>query len=110
MREGKAERAEIAHGRPSGMYGIAMNTRRAPFDAQAVREAMILAFDFEWVNRTLFHDSYARTRSFFDNSPLAATGPPGRAERELLGGLPGGDSDGRSGERIPASEIGWSRP
>ena len=86
MREGKAERAEIAHGRPSGMYGIAMNMRRAPFDARAVRQAMILAFDFEWVNRTLFHDSYARTRSFFDNSPLAATGPPGRAERELLGG------------------------
>jgi ABC-type oligopeptide transport system substrate-binding subunit len=85
MRAGETARAEIAHGRPSGMYGIAMNTRRSPFNARAVREALILAFDFEWANRTLFHGAYIRTRSFFDNSGLAATGLAGTAERELLG-------------------------
>ena len=86
MREGGTARAEINHGRPSGMRGIAMNTRRAPFPSRAVREAMILAFDFEWVNRTLFHGAYRRTRSFLDNSDLAATGPVSQAEKDLLGG------------------------
>jgi microcin C transport system substrate-binding protein len=85
MQTGKTARGEIAHGRPSGMYGIAMNTRRAALRSRAVREALILAFDFEWANRTLFHGAYARTRSFFDNSRLAATGPVGDAERAMLG-------------------------
>ena len=85
MRDGEARRAEIVHGRPSGMYGIAMNTRRGPFNARAFREALVLAFDFEWANRTLFHGAYMRTRSFFDNSGLAATGPIGLAEHAMLG-------------------------
>jgi ABC-type oligopeptide transport system substrate-binding subunit len=84
MLDGAADRAEIPHGRPSGMRGIVMNTRRAPFKSRALRQAMILAFDFEWANRTLFHGAYHRTRSFFDNSALGALGPAGLAERELL--------------------------
>ncbi|MDE0811162.1 MAG: extracellular solute-binding protein [Alphaproteobacteria bacterium] len=85
MRSGKTERGEITHGRPSGMYGIAMNSRRTPFNDRAVREAFILAFDFEWANRTLFHGSYARTRSFFDNSVLASKGAIDASERAVLG-------------------------
>ena len=96
MRVGETRRAEIPHGRPSGMYGIAMNTRRAPFRSRAVREALILAFDFEWANRTLFHRAYARTRSFFDNSVLAALGPASTAEREILGA---------NSASIPASDL-----
>ena len=84
-RSGQVERAEIAHGRPSGMYAIAMNTRRSPLDQRPVREALIHALDFEWINRTLLHGAYTRTRSHFDNSELAATGPPGPRERALLG-------------------------
>jgi len=84
MGKGDTARAEIRHRRPSGMRGIAMNTRRAPFNSRAVREAMILAFDFEWVNETLFHGAYRRTRSFLDNSDLAATGLIGHNEKDLL--------------------------
>lgn len=85
MREGLVARAEIKHGRPSGMRGIAMNMRRPPFRNRALREAMILAFDFEWINEALYHGAYRRTRSFFDNSVLAATGPISEAETALLG-------------------------
>jgi ABC-type oligopeptide transport system substrate-binding subunit len=105
MCEGRVERAEIQHGRPSGMSGIAMNTRRMPFASRAAREAMILAFDFEWANRTLFHGAYQRTRSFFDNSTLAAAGPIGAAEEALLGAdlaeIPA--EDRRRGYRPPSS-------
>jgi ABC-type oligopeptide transport system substrate-binding subunit len=105
MRDGEVTRDEIAHGRPSGMYGIALNTRRAPFRSRAVREAMILAFDFEWMNRTLFHGAYRRTASYFDNSEMAAKGPADLAERALLGGnlesIP--QSDLTEGYRPPTS-------
>ncbi len=84
LRDGAAQRGEIAHGRPSGMYGIAMNTRRWPFGSPAVREAMILAYDFEWSNRTLFHGAYSRTQSYFDNSLLAASDPLDRRGKTLL--------------------------
>lgn len=110
MLEGAALRAEIKHGRPSGMRGIAMNTRRAPFRSRALREALILAFDFEWVNQTLFHGAYRRTRSFFDNSNLAAAGPVGQAEMDLLGDdlaiIPAGDQ--RTGY-VPPSSSGGKR-
>ncbi len=75
---------EIPHGRPAGMYGFAFNTRRPLFRNRRVRAALAHAFDFEWVNRTLFHGAYRRTASYFENSELAAASPPGTAERALL--------------------------
>ncbi|HCB13171.1 MAG TPA: hypothetical protein DEP36_06330, partial [Gammaproteobacteria bacterium] len=41
-------------------------------------------FDFEWSNRNLFFDQYKRTRSYFDNSDLAAHGLPSPEELTLL--------------------------
>lgn len=69
---------------PTGMQGFAFNLRRAKFQDRRVREALILAFDFEWTNRTLFYGAYTRTESYFSNSDLAATGLPSEAERALL--------------------------
>jgi len=75
---------ELEHGRPSGLLAIAWNERRAPFDDIRVREALGLAFDFAWTNRSLLHDQYQRTTSLFDNSELAARGPAEGAELALL--------------------------
>lgn len=75
---------EFPHGRPTGMYGIALNTRRAVFQDPRVRHALAHAFDFNWLNKNLFHGAYRRTRSYFQNSELAATGLPGPAELALL--------------------------
>ena len=44
---------ELAHGRPSGIEGFVMNTRKPIFADWRVREALILAFNFEFVNQTL---------------------------------------------------------
>jgi len=70
--EGRVKRQAFPHQRPAGMYGLALNTRRSKFADIKVRRAIILAFDFEWLNRTLFHSAYHRTVGFFDNSELAA--------------------------------------
>ena len=74
----------VPDARPSGTQGFWINTRRARFADPLVREAMNLAFDFEWTNRTLFHDQYHRTDSFFEGSPFEATGAAGPEERALL--------------------------
>ncbi len=81
---GEVVKEEILHGRPTGMTGFTFNTRRPIFADRRVREALTLAFDFEWVNRTLNGGAYARIHSYFDNSPLGFSGKPEGYEAELL--------------------------
>ena len=69
---------------PSGMQGFFLNTRQAKFTDRKVRQALQYAFDFEWTNNTLFYGQYTRTRSYFENSELAARGLPGPLEMEYL--------------------------
>lgn len=84
LRQGLVKKEEIPHDRSTGMQAFAFNTRRPRFQDRKVREALAYAFDFEWSNRTLFYGQYKRTRSFFDNSELAATGLPSQAELAVL--------------------------
>ncbi|WP_337266735.1 extracellular solute-binding protein [Oryzifoliimicrobium ureilyticus] len=71
---------------PSGMLGFVFNTRRPVFSNLKLREALSLAFDFEWANKTLFSGSYVRTQSFWQNSDLSSLGVPADArELALLG-------------------------
>ena len=70
--------------RPSGTQGFFLNTRREQFKDIRVREAMDLAFDFEWSNKNLFYSLYKRTQSYFENSPMKATGAPSPEELRLL--------------------------
>lgn len=59
---------------PTGMLGFVFNTRRHIFADVKVREALTLAFDFEWVNKNLYGNAYKRTESFWQNSVLGAYG------------------------------------
>ncbi len=90
MRAGRMHKREFSTGLPAGMTGLTMNSRRAPFDDRRVREAFILLFDAEWINRTLYHGLMKRTDSFFARSRLASTGRPADAnERHMLVAFPG---------------------
>jgi len=82
--DGEIIREEIQHQNPTGMQAFVMNTRRDLFTDPLVRQALDLAFDFEWTNKQLFYGAYTRTNSFFSNSDLAATGLPSAAELALL--------------------------
>ncbi|MGX5665980.1 extracellular solute-binding protein [Rhizobium daejeonense] len=61
-------------GLPSGMLGFVFNTRRSLFANEDVREALSLAFDFEWVNKNLYSSAFKRSQSFWQNSALGAYG------------------------------------
>lgn len=68
---GDVIKTEIPHQKPSGMTGFVINTRRAPFDDWRVREALIQAFNFEFINGTLTGGAQPRITSYFSNSSLA---------------------------------------
>jgi microcin C transport system substrate-binding protein len=84
VKTGLVRKEEITHNRSSGMQAFVFNTRRDIFKDKRVREALAYAFDYDWSNKNLFYGQYARTRSYFDNSELAATGVPEGAELALL--------------------------
>jgi microcin C transport system substrate-binding protein len=81
---GFIRREVLADNTPSGVQAFFLNTRRPHLADRRVREALNLAFDYEWLNKTLFYGLYKRTRSMFENSDLAATGLPSEAELRLL--------------------------
>ncbi|MHA6344036.1 extracellular solute-binding protein [Roseivivax sp. CAU 1761] len=85
VQRGEIVLSEIPHQRPTGITGFVMNTRRAPFDDWRVREALIQAFNFEFINETMTGGRQPRITSYFSNSMLGMQ--PGPAEgrvRELL--------------------------
>jgi microcin C transport system substrate-binding protein len=86
---GELLKRELPHSNPSGMQGFVMNLRRPLFQDKRVRQALGLAFDFEWMNRQLFYDQYQRSPSYFTNSEMAATGRPDAEEMKLLEPLRG---------------------
>ncbi len=69
---GDVLKAEIPHQRPSGIEGFVMNTRRPMFADWRVRQAMIEAFNAEFINTTLNGGVNPRIQSYFSNSDLGA--------------------------------------
>ncbi|MCX7889153.1 MAG: extracellular solute-binding protein [Rhodobacteraceae bacterium] len=85
VKSGEVVREEIPHQRPSGITGLVMNTRNPIFRDWRVREAMIQAFNFEYVNQTLNGGTEPRITSYFSNSFLGMTpGPATGRVAELL--------------------------
>jgi peptide/nickel transport system substrate-binding protein len=86
VQSGAIIKAEIPHGRPSGIEGFVFNTRKPIFADWRVREALILAFNFEFINDTLNGGLLPRIPSYFGNSTLGMEpGKPAEGrELELL--------------------------
>ena len=69
---------------PLWFIGIGINGRQPQFKDALTREALAYAFDWEWTNKNIFHDMYARNKSYFANTELAHRGVPQGKELELL--------------------------
>lgn len=63
---------------------LAFNIQRPVFSDRRVREAITLAFDFEWMNKALFYGAYSRANSYFQNTEYAARVYPHADELVLL--------------------------
>jgi peptide/nickel transport system substrate-binding protein len=99
VKSGDVVKSVIPHQRPSGMWGLVMNTRKPQFGDWRVREAMITAFPFDFINRTINGEPLPRASSYYSNSILAMDhGPAEGRVLELLtpfaGELPPGTIEG----------------
>lgn len=84
VKNGHLIKEELPDHSPRGMSSFILNLRRPPFDNMQFRQALSYAFDFEWTNRNIFHNSYTRVDSYFFNSELASSGLPEGRELEIL--------------------------
>ncbi|WP_435948932.1 extracellular solute-binding protein [Psychrobacter sp. DM8] len=89
VKAGLIVKESITSQNPVPMQGLIMNLRRPLFQDIRVRQALSLAYDFEWMNKTLFHNQYERLQSFYHGSELAATGTPTEAQMQVLAPLLG---------------------
>lgn len=126
--EGKIVKSEIPHARPYGIYGFVMNTRRPEFQDWRVRDAMMHAFNFEYINDVQTGGSQPRITSYYGNSVLGMDHGPalGRVKElldpfkdDLLPGalegydLPVGDGSARNRANLAKAmdlmaEAGWT--
>ena len=84
VKAGLINKESITSENPVPMQGLVMNIRRPIFQDIRVRQALTAAYDFEWMNKTLFHGQYERLKSFFHGSELAAIGTPSAAEMKVI--------------------------
>ncbi len=71
---------------PTGMYGFALNTRRAPLNDPVLRKALIEAFDYEGISRRYFYNAHRQIEGAFDYSPLAANPEKRLSAQEIEAG------------------------
>lgn len=66
------------------LVGFVPNLRKPLFQNEALREAMLYAFDFEELDKLRFFGQYDRINSFFYGTEFASSGLPQGEELEIL--------------------------
>ena len=103
VRDGEIVKSIIPHKRPSGIEGFVFNTRIEKFADWRVRDALIHAFNFEFINNTLNGGTQPRITSYFSNSSLAMEqGPASGKVKALL--------EAHRNELLPGALEGYSLP
>jgi microcin C transport system substrate-binding protein len=84
IKSGKIIKETVKHNNPATLQNFAFNVRHDKFKDRRVRQALDLAFNFEWANEKLFYNQYKRLTSYFTNTGMEATGLPEGRELEIL--------------------------
>ena len=100
---GDVVKSVLPHERPSGITGFVMNTRREAFQDWRVRDALLHAFNFEFINNAMTDGKQPRITSYYSNSILGMTeGPADGLVKEFL--TPFAD------ELLPGALEGYTLP
>ncbi len=103
VHDGSIVKSVIPHQRPSGIRGFVFNTRRDIFRDWRIREALVHAFNFEFINNTLNGGKPPRISSYFSNSVLGMRpGPAAGRVKEFLERYPD--------ELLPGALEGYALP
>lgn len=84
VKSGKIIQQNLAHNQPAILQFFGFNTRLEKFADRRVREAISMAFNFDWADEKLFYRQYQRIFSYFTNTGMEATGRPQGKELEIL--------------------------
>ena len=84
IQQGYVKKEKLPDGNIGSAQAWVFNLKRDIWNDPNIREAARLMFNFEWSNETLFYGLYDRVNSFWENSPLEATGVPGAEEIAIL--------------------------
>jgi microcin C transport system substrate-binding protein len=80
-RDGRIVKAALKTSTGQGLQSMHFNQRRPLFQDIRVREALMLAWDFDRYNQ---NGTFSHSYSVFNNSEFAAAGPPSPGELKLL--------------------------
>lgn len=95
-KDGYVIKAELPDGMPPTPSGFVFNLGREVLQDIRVRQAIALAFNFEWTNESLQYGLFKQRHSFVQDTPIEASGVPEGAELELLKSL---------GDIVPAEML-----
>ena len=103
VQSGDVVKSVLGHERPSGMTGFVMNTRHDQFADWQVRDAMLQAFNFEFINEAMTGGAQPRITSYWSNSDLGMdAGPATGRVAEML--------EPFKDELIPGTLEGYALP
>lgn len=103
VQSGDVVKSVLPHARPTGMTGFVMNTRKPQFSDWRVRDAMLSAFNFEFINEAITGGAQPRITSYWSNSPLGMDhGPATGRVAEML--------EPFKADLIPGTLEGYSLP
>lgn len=86
-REGIVKLEELPDGSPPNPTGFVFNLAKPQLQDKRVREAISLAFNFEWSNESLLYGLYSSRSSFVEGTHVEAKAKPQGAELDLLKSL-----------------------
>ena len=95
-REGLVVTKELPDGSPPTPSGIVFNLGRETLQDRRVRQALALAFNFEWTNESLQYGLFKQRASYTQDTPLMAMDVPTGEERAFLESL---------GDLVPAAMM-----
>lgn len=87
VNDGEVIKGEIPDGNVPAASGFVMNLLRPKLQDIRVREALQLAYNFEWTNESLQYGLFRHRSSFWQDTPLQAEGLPEGREKEALEAL-----------------------
>ena len=96
VRSGAIVKADLPDGSPPTPSGIVFNLNSEMLADKRVREAVSLAYNFEWTNASLQYGLFQQRASFTQDTPLMAKGLPEGAELAFLQSL---------GDVVPAEML-----
>lgn len=85
---GQVVKEALPDGSPPANSGFVFNLGREPLKDKRVREALALAYNFEWTNESLQYGLFKHRNSFIQDTPLEARGTPPADEVAFMESLP----------------------